>query len=266
MSSVASLSTVLRETSVLVDDAGVCTVLLNRPDRGNGYTNRMADELDWIFKAVNDDTKVKVVVLSGAGKRFCVGADLGRFSANEEPSLELGGRRDAGGVASLSIADCRKPVIAALHGAAIGIGITLVLPCDVRIAEEDTKVRLFMLSNVLKLNIQVGFLFAKRGLSIEASASYFLPKIVGLTKALEMCLTGRLFEARSEPGLFSHVVAPGTSLQRAKELAKEMVSSCSLVSLMYIKASLRADVSHPHDAHLIESQLIAQVWDDFFSF
>ncbi len=200
MSSVSGLSASLRETSAEVDASGICTILLNRPSRGNAFTARMADELDWLFRAADVDTSVKIVILGGSGKNFCVGADLqgGISEEEQEVATREHGRRDLGGVASLSVFACRKPVIAALHGAAIGIGITLVLPCDFRVAEEDTK---------------VGFVFAKRGLSIEAAASFFLPRIVGAAKALQVCLTGNIFEARTEPTLFSHVVPKGKALQ-----------------------------------------------------
>jgi enoyl-CoA hydratase/carnithine racemase len=193
-----ALSTSLRETSVHVEPSGICIVRLNRPLRGNAYTARMADELDWIFRAVNDDNSVKVVILAGTGDRFCVGADLGEISAVDEVPTREWGQRDLGGVASLAISDCRKVVIAAMHGAAVGIGITMVLPCDIRVVEEDCK---------------IGFLFAKRGLSIEAAASFFLPRVVGLSKALELCLTARIFEAKTEPTLFSHVVPKGHALK-----------------------------------------------------
>ena len=138
VSCVKELSKSLRETAVELESNGLCTVFLARPDRGNGFTARMADELDWVFRAANIDDKVKVVVLAGKGQRFCVGADLGTVTATEEEPVRPGhGDRDLGGVASLSIANCKKPVIAALHGAAVGIGITMVLPCDLRIAEGE---------------------------------------------------------------------------------------------------------------------------------
>ncbi len=134
------LSSQLRETTVEVESSGLCTVLLARPERGNGYTQRMADELDWIFRAANADDAVKVVVLAGQGSRFCVGVDLGgSVDGAAADTMNTGqAERDVGGVASLSVYHCRKPVIAALHGAAIGIGITVALPCDIRIAEGKT--------------------------------------------------------------------------------------------------------------------------------
>jgi enoyl-CoA hydratase/carnithine racemase len=137
VSCVKELSKSLRETAVELESSGLCTVFLARPERGNGYTARMADELDWIFRACNEDDKVKVVVLAGKGPRFCVGADLNPGGLKDAQETVRAGHadRDLGGVASLSVANCRKPVIVALHGAAVGIGITLSLACDLRIAE-----------------------------------------------------------------------------------------------------------------------------------
>lgn len=232
----------LEETRVEVGSDGVCIVRLHRPDKGNAYTDRMADELDWIFRALSDDPAVRVIVVAGSGSRFCVGADLGGgIRENGLDGLRPGAeKRDLGGVATLSVLQCRKPVIAAIHGAAVGIGITLPLVCDLRVAEEDTK---------------VSFPFAKRGLSTEALSSFTLPRIVGHAKALELCLLGRVFAARDEPTLFTQVVPRGQALPRALELARELLQ-CSPVSLALIKASINSFAPSPLDAHAIESAFI----------
>lgn len=226
----------LRETHLDLGSDGLLHVQLNRPQQGNAYTARMADELDHIFKAADADPACKVVILSGRGKYFCAGADL-----NSGPEA-LDARRDHGGTASLSIWQCRKPVIAALHGAAVGIGVTLTLPCDLRVVEENTK---------------VAFAFARRGLTVEAAASFFLPRLVGHGKASELCLTGRTFRAKEEPSLFTAVVPAGQALQRAEELAREMLVHCSPASLTYVKRSLNSPRARtPEGAHELESLLI----------
>ncbi len=233
----------LKETEVELDDTGLCCIFLARPLRGNGYTSRMADELDWLFRTASSDDAVRVVVLAGRGKRFCVGADLdGRaLGAGDGGGENRGPGRDIAGVAALSIGRCRKPVIAALHGACVGGGITILLPADMRIAEEDCK---------------VAFPFSRRGLTVEGTASYFLPRIVGQSKALELCLTGRTFLARQEPSLFTEVVPTGRALERAKEIAADLIRNCSSISLSLIKASLTSNVSSPLEAHQMESSLL----------
>jgi len=163
-------------------DRGVGILTLNRPDRMNAFTNTMLAEMIDILREANRDDAVRVVVVTGAGKAFCAGADLGgggkTFDA-EAGGEEVGltGHRDGGGQVTLEIFASRKPVIAAINGAAVGVGITMTLPMDVRVVAEDAK---------------IGFVFARRGIVPEACSSWFLPRIVGISKAVELCVTGRV--------------------------------------------------------------------------
>jgi enoyl-CoA hydratase/carnithine racemase len=225
---------------------GICIVYLSRPP-SNGFTLRMAAELDQLFAHIDVDDEVKVVVLAGKGKYFCVGMDLNDGDSEDAPT---GTQRDSGGVASLSIFHCTKPVIAAIHGAAVGIGITMTLACDIRVVEEDTI---------------VGFIFAQRGLSVEACSSFFLPRLVGMTKAMDWCLTARKFIAKDEKesGLFTHVVPKGQSLQTALQIANDVMKNLSQHSVILIKRSLWAGAiaTHPHTAHNTESYAIQKCRD-----
>lgn len=237
-----ALNKILKETLVEIDDVGICTVWLNREDISNAYGPLMAIELDVIFQTANTDDSVHLLILTGKGKRFCVGANL---QMDNSARARFDSSRDFGGVASLSIFHCIKPVICVMHGAAVGIGITLGLPADLRIAEEDCT---------------IGFIFANRGLSAEAASTYFLPRLVGNAKAFEWCMLARKFKAREEAqsGLFTKVVAKGQGYEEAKKMAREMLQNSSKVSLAYIKRSLWYGnmVDHPHKAHELESKLI----------
>ena len=171
---------------------GVATVTLHRPDRLNAFTATMARELIAAFDATDADDNVRVVLLTGSGRGFCAGADLGRGAstfdatdrtrAAERVDFEtIGGvPRDGGGTVSLRIAASRKPVIIAVNGPAVGVGATMTLPADVRIAAESAR---------------FGFVFARRGLVPEAASSWFLPRIVGISQAMEWVATGRVFDA-----------------------------------------------------------------------
>jgi enoyl-CoA hydratase/carnithine racemase len=233
-------SLALRETEVAVEPSGLCMVYLARPERGNSMTMRVFEELDWLFRTANEDDTVKVVVVAGKGPRFCVGAELAQSASGVDATPVT---RDEAGVAAMSVARCRKPVVVAMHGAAVGGGITIFLAADIRVAEADCK---------------IAFPFVRRGLTMEATSSYNLPRIVGLGKALELCLTGKTFLAKNEPRLFSEVVPSGQALQRARAIAEDMIANTSLVSLLFVKASLTANAQHPLDAHQLESRFILE--------
>jgi enoyl-CoA hydratase/carnithine racemase len=224
----------------------VLTVTLNRPDRLNAYTGVMRDELIHLFEAADRDDAIRVVVVTGAGRAFCAGADLaGGGGTFDHANVNLADYRDGGGRVSLSIFRCRKPVIAAINGAAVGVGITMTLPMDIRIASEDAK---------------IGFVFARRGIVPEACSSWFLPRIVGISKAAELVYTGRIFRAGEEQhsGLFNHVVPASTVLPRALEIAREIADNTSATSVALSKALLWHGLgdADPQTAHLNDSKCI----------
>ncbi|HEY0803684.1 MAG TPA: enoyl-CoA hydratase-related protein, partial [Pseudonocardiaceae bacterium] len=167
---------------------GVATITLNRPDRLNAFTATMARELVAAFDATDGDDKVRVVLLTGAGRAFCAGADLSggatTFDATRKASAGFGTvdgiPRDSGGYVSLRIAASRKPVIVAINGPAVGVGATMILAADIRLAGDTAK---------------FGFVFTRRGLVPEAASSWFLPRVVGISQAMEWVATGRVFDA-----------------------------------------------------------------------
>jgi enoyl-CoA hydratase/carnithine racemase len=207
-----------------VSDA-IATIALNRPDKLNAYTAIMGAELEDAFLAADADDAVRVVVVTGAGRGFCAGADISgganAFDTKSGSAAMFQGEkpRRSGGAGFIgAIYNCRKPSIAAINGPAVGVGITLALPMDIRIASSDAK---------------FGFVFARRGLVPEAGSAWFLPRLVGLDQALRWCLSGRVFGAdeAKEGGLVSEVVAPADLMPRARAIAAEMVENTAPVSI-----------------------------------
>ncbi|HJW42531.1 MAG TPA: enoyl-CoA hydratase-related protein [Rhizomicrobium sp.] len=208
----------------------IATITLNRPDKLNAYTAVMGAELEDAFIAADADDAVRVIVVTGAGRGFCAGADIsgganafdtksgGAAMFQSASSSKAVGQRKTGAGFIGAIYNCRKPSIAAINGPAVGVGITLALPMDIRIASSEAK---------------FGFVFARRGLVPEAGSAWFLPRLVGLDQALRWCLSGRVFgadEAR-EGGLVSEVVAPAELLARARAIAAEMIENTAPVSV-----------------------------------
>jgi enoyl-CoA hydratase/carnithine racemase len=235
--------------SYRVDDR-VALVTLNRPDALNAFTTRMMHELLDAIARIDRDDDVRVAVVTGAGRAFCAGADLSSGGSTFDASaggdtVGLGDHRDGGGRVALAIFQCRKPVIAAMNGSAVGVGITMTLPMDVRIVAEDAK---------------IGFVFARRGIVPEACSSWFLPRIVGIAKATELCLTGRVFRAADEAGsgLFNAVVPAAEVLPRALGIAREIADNTSAVSVALARALLWHGLGErdPQSAHLIDSKCI----------
>jgi enoyl-CoA hydratase/carnithine racemase len=229
-------------------DRGVGVLTLNRPERMNAFTNTMLKEMIETLREASRDDAVRAIVVTGAGKAFCAGADLGgggsTFDANAGgEEVGLTGHRDGGGQVTLEIFACRKPVIAAINGAAVGVGITMTLPMDVRVASEDAK---------------IGFVFARRGIVPEACSSWFLPRILGISKAVELCVTGRVFKASDEPALFNHVVPADQVLPKAMEIAREIADNTSAVSVALARALLWHGLAQPdpQHAHIIDSKCI----------
>ncbi|ODU00812.1 MAG: enoyl-CoA hydratase [Pseudonocardia sp. SCN 72-86] len=235
---------------------GVATITLDRPAKLNAFTSTMADELVAAFDATDADPGVRVVVVTGRGRGFCAGADLGRGAATFDSSSGEraaeqrygtvdGVPRDRGGIASLRIAASRKPVIGAINGPAVGIGATMTLPMDVRIAAESAR---------------FGFVFARRGLVPEAASSWFLPRVVGISRAMEWVATGRVFDAAEAlaGGLVSRVVPDADLADTVRTLAAEIVDNTSAVSVAVSRQLLWSMLGAPGpwEAHRLDSRAI----------
>lgn len=242
------------ETIRLEVDAGVATLTLHRPDRLNAFTGEMARELLAAFDRIDADDDIRAVVVTGAGRAFCAGADLGEgadtfnAAARGVPTSSDGrARRDTGGLVTLRIFECLKPVIAAVNGPAVGVGASMTLPMDVRLIATDAK---------------MGFLFAARGIVPDGAASWFLPRVVGISQALEWCLTGRVFGAdeASAGGLVRAVVPAADLIPRAQALASEMAANVGPVSAAVTRQLLwrMQAAEHPMVAHRVDSQAIAE--------
>ncbi|HVP01930.1 MAG TPA: crotonase/enoyl-CoA hydratase family protein [Solirubrobacteraceae bacterium] len=223
------------------------TITLDRPDRLNAFTATMARELIEAFDLVDADDEVRAVIVTGRGRGFCAGADLtagGATFDRGEGAEEA--HRDGGGLVTLRIFECLKPVIAAVNGPAVGVGATMQLPMDIRLASSDAR---------------FGFVFARRGITPEAASSWFLPRIVGISRALEWTLTGRVFDAAEalEGGLVRSVHAPGDLLPAAYALAAEIAENTAPVSVALTRQMLwrMTGADHPMEAHRVDSRAIA---------
>jgi enoyl-CoA hydratase/carnithine racemase len=233
-------------------DGPIATITLNRPARLNAFTPIMQRELVDAFDRTDADDAVRAVIVTGAGRGFCAGADL--LGSTVQPAPEQAGDliaglpRDGGGVVSLRIASSLKPVIAAVNGAAVGVGVTMTLPMDVRIAAESAR---FALP------------FTQRGIVPEATSSWFLPRVVGISQAMEWTLTGRLFGAQEAlaGGLVSRVVPDGDLLASARGIAGEIAAHSSAVSVAATRRMLWSMLSEPSPwtAHRIETHVIRQL-------
>ena len=237
----------------------VLTITLNRPERLNAFTVQMAEDLIAAFNRASDDDAVGAIIVTGAGRAFCAGMDLGRegnvFGHNEalHPSLDelherlddpeiVAGVRDTGGRVTLAIFDCKKPVIAAINGAAVGVGATMTLAMDIRLASDAAR---------------FGFVFGKIGIVPEACSTWFLPRIVGITKALEWTYSAEIFKAdeAARHRLVSEVLAPEQLLPRAQAIAQVIANQRSPVSVALTRQMMfrNAALEHPREAHKLES-------------
>ena len=215
-------------------DNAIMVITLNRPDKLNAYTSTMGAELEDAFLRADEDDAVRAVIVTGAGRAFCAGADVSG-GANSFDTSGAHGASVFGGEAKVAqsrgrgfvgaIFSCRKPSIAAINGPAVGVGLTMTLPMDVRIAAKGAK---------------LGFIFARRGLVPEAGSAWFLPKLVGLPQALRWCLSGRVFEADEAlaGGLVSEVTEPAELLARAKTIAREFIAETSPVAIALTRQML----------------------------
>jgi len=236
-------------SEILYDVAdSIATITLHRPDKLNAFTNRMMYELIEAFDAVDADDAVRAVIVTGSGRGFCAGADLsagGETFAHggSDIQTDAGVPRDGGGMVSLRIFECTKPVIGAINGAAVGVGVTMTLPMDIRLASEAAK---------------FGFVFAKRGIVPEACSSWFLPRLVGISQAAEWVYTGRVFGAQEalDGGLVRSVHAGEELLGVARSIATEIVENTAPVSVALSRQMLwrMLGADHPMEAHRVDSR------------
>ena len=238
----------------------VLTITLNRPDRLNAYTGQMQSNLIEAFDKAGKDDGIRAIIVTGAGRGFCAGADLGaggntfnrevRNNKGETEGIKDDPEwmRDGGGRTTLAIFDCPKPIIAAFNGPAVGVGVTMTLPMDIRIASEEAK---------------FGFVFARRGLVPEAASSWFLPRVVGINKALEWTFSGRVFspEEAKEGGLIRSIHPADKLLEEANKIAQEIVENTSAVSVAMTRQMLwkLLGADHPMEAHKVDSRAIYEL-------
>ncbi|MBA4792202.1 crotonase/enoyl-CoA hydratase family protein [Phenylobacterium sp.] len=243
------------ETLKLELEEGVATLTLNRPDKLNAFNVVMNKELIAAFDVTDAEDAVRAVIVTGAGRGFCAGADLSggastfdyaqRDSGNLAERTEAGVYRDGGGLVVLRIFESLKPVIAAVNGAAVGVGATMQLPMDIRLASTEAR---------------FGFVFARRGVTPEACSSWFLPRLVGMPTALEWCYTGRVFGAQEalDGGLVRSLHAPDELLPAARALAREIADNAAPVSVALTRQLMwrMAGAEHPMIAHRHDSRAI----------
>lgn len=243
------------ERTVLSEVAdGIMTLTLNRPDKLNAFTHAMMDEIIAAFDEADARDDVRVVIVTGAGRAFCAGADLsegGKTFAQmtfdpENPDWTSPEIRDGGGRVSLRIFRCLKPVISAVNGAAVGVGATMQLPMDIRLASTDAR---------------FGFVFARRGIVPEACSSWFLPRLVGIQQAMEWVATGRVFGAEEalRGGLVRSVHAPDELLPAARALAREIADNTAPVAVALARQMMwrMLGADDPMEAHKVDSRGIA---------
>ncbi|MFM9977591.1 MAG: crotonase/enoyl-CoA hydratase family protein [Sphingomonadaceae bacterium] len=243
---------------------GLATITLDRPERMNAFTPVMMAEMIAAFDLADADDAVRAVIVTGEGRAFCAGADLGAGDATFDYAKRGGrwgeaspvrddgsvdwehpGIRDGGGKLTLRVFACKKPVIGAINGAAVGIGATMTLPMDFRLASEAAR---------------FGFVFARRGIVPEAASNWFLPRLVGIGQTLEWCYSGRVFGADEalKGGLVRSIHAPDDLLPAARDLAHELTAESAPVSIALTRNAMwrMMGAAHPMDAHRLESRLI----------
>lgn len=244
------------ETAKLDIADGVATLTLNRPDRMNAFNETMVRDMVAAFDITDANDDVRAVIVTGAGKAFCAGADLASAGDTFDYEKRLKARgvddpfdeartRDGGGIVGLRIYESLKPVIAAINGAAVGVGATMTLPMDIRLAVEGAK---------------MGFVFARRGIVPETLSSYFLPRLVGVSAALEWTMTGRVFlsEEGHARGLIRSLHKPDELLPAAHAIAREIADNTAPVSVALSRRMMldMLDATHPMEAHRLESRLM----------
>jgi enoyl-CoA hydratase/carnithine racemase len=231
---------------------GIATITLNRPDKLNAFTGRMMHEVIAALDMTDADDNVKVVIFTGAGRAFCAGADLSSggetfAKGGSDVQTKQGVPRDGGGLVSLRIYESLKPVIGVINGPAVGVGVTMTLPMDFRLASDTAK---------------FGFVFAKRGIVPEACSSYFLPRLVGISQATEWVFTGRVFPASEAlaGGLVRSVHSGDDLMAAAIAIAREIADNTAPVSVSLSRKMLwhMLGASHPMEAHRADSRGIQE--------
>ncbi|GKZ40049.1 hypothetical protein AbraIFM66950_002087 [Aspergillus brasiliensis] len=228
----------------------VIIITLNRPEKRNAFTATMAEELEWAFTTLDRDPRVKVIILTGSGDTFCAGADLEiGFSVGEEgKKVNLGDYRDSGGRVALSIHRCRKPTIAAMQGSAVGVGMTMTLPAAIRIAHTTSK---------------YGFVFGRRGITMESCSSYLLPRLIGYSRAMYLISTGAVLPPTSPHfgALFAETFPTKEGVvKRAVELASEMAQLVSPMAGALNRALMWRAPGSVEEAHLVESRVLGHMF------
>ncbi|MDR3098919.1 MAG: crotonase/enoyl-CoA hydratase family protein [Paraburkholderia sp.] len=238
------------ETIQYAVEDGVALITLNRPEKLNAFNPQMADELIAAFDATDADDSVRAVIVTGTGRAFCAGADLSTGGATFDYEQRYGTAKDAikrdnGGRLTVRIFRSLKPVIAAVNGPAVGVGVTMQLPMDIRLASTDAR---------------FGLVFSRRGITPEAASSWFLPRVVGISTALEWCYSGRVFGAQEalERGLVRSLHAPDELLPAARALAREIADNTAPVSVAVARQMIwrMAGAAHPMEAHQMDSRAI----------
>lgn len=227
----------------------ILTITLNRPEKLNAFNNQMRHDIVDALDLADADDEVRAIIFTGAGRAYCAGADLSGGGetfdrdVNEDGGVVGNVHRDGGGLVSLRIYECLKPTIAAVNGAAVGVGVTSMLPMDIRIASE---------------NARFGFVFSRRGIVPEACSSYFLPRVVGISRATEWCFTGEVFDAAEalDGGLVRSVVPADELMTTARELAAKIANNTSALSVTLTRHMLwrTLGADHPMEAHKIDSR------------
>ncbi len=235
------------DTIIYEVDNGILTLTLNRPEKLNAFTGDMLREMMDALDRADADDDIRAIIVTGAGRAFCAGADLSSggdtFNADTRDDRAGGLQPDGGGLLTLRIFECHKPIIAAINGPAVGVGLTMTLAMDIRIAADVAK---------------FGFVFARRGLVPEACSSYFLPRVVGISQALEWCYSGRVFPASEalDGGLLRSLHDKDALLPMAREIARDIADNTSAISVTLIRHMLwrMLGADHPIEAHKIDSR------------
>ncbi|KAI9688321.1 MAG: hypothetical protein M1820_010266 [Bogoriella megaspora] len=229
----------------------IVILTLYRPDKYNSFTTTLMEELESVFNLFDVDDRVKCIVLTGAGRMFCAGADLETgFVGGKE---RINNHRDTGGRVTLAIHRCRKPTIAAINGSAVGVGITMTLPCAIRIAAASAK---------------IGFVFARRGLVMEACSSFFLLRLIGLSRAMRVTTTGATYRADDQDawgGLFAETIKEEGKdgenvLKRALEIADDVVKNTSTVSTYLMREMMYRNPGSAEGTHLLDSRILYELF------
>lgn len=239
------------KTIHFTEDDSIGLITLNRPEKLNAFNAKMMAEMLDVFDLIDSKDSIKAVIITGEGRAFCAGADLSAgadtFNSEFDTSAEFSEdfRRDSGGILTLRMYNCLKPIVIACNGDAVGIGASLQLAADIRVASTASR---------------FGFVFAKRGIVPDACSSWFLPRIVGISKALELCFSGEIFSAEDalKFGMVNYLYEPDELMNASKEIAKKLFSNTAPVSVALTRHMIwdMSSATSPEDAHIIDSKAI----------